>query len=281
MLRRKIFQILTQKSAYLLAMCLTLICVGFVSQAASPARNYDPHPGYISGVEKQNSDSGIEVPVVVKPADDGPTLREKIFNPELSKEFKDRYEDKFGRTEPERIYNSPNKYTYYDDLYTLQGTQEQVNTQKRDFGDYMIRRLIEYHADRYAKSDPQVRPLWEAKERLSQVKVEVQEVKFDAKYSLAGNILDLRARSPWFDTKVSLILRGATPNETIVSVTRDLSASLNIEGRFLSSDAKTTTILSKKIRPNLASTLTFSTFTGDSILSVRETLYLAGIGYIF
>ncbi len=281
MLRQSFFKFFMQKGAFLFSTALLFFCLGREATAASVTRNYEPHPGYLSSVENKDSDPGIEVPVVVKPADDGPTLREKIFNPELSKEFKDRYEDKFGRTEPERIYNSPNKYTYYDDLYTLQGTQEQVNIQKRDFGDYMIRRLIEYHADRYAKSDPQVRPIWEAKERLSQVKVEVQEVKFDAKYSLAGNILDLRARSPWFDTKVSLILRGATPTETIVSVTKDLTSSLNIEGRFLSADAKTTTILSKKLRQNLNSTLTFSTFTGSSLLSVRESLYLAGLGYIF
>lgn len=269
------------KGRFLLAFWVCILVFSQNSQAKAFVRNYDPHPGYLSKVENEKDDDGVEIPFIVKPSDDGPILRDKIFNPELSKEFKDRYEDKFGRTEPERVYNSPNKYTYYDDLYTMQGTPEQVNNQKRDFGDYMIRRLIEYHADRYAKSDPAVRPIWEAKERISQVKVEVKEVKFDAKYSLAGNILDLRARAPWFDTKVSLILTGAKPTETIVSVTKDATQTINLEGRYLSADAKTSAILTKRFSPVLSSTLTVSTFTGYSELSVRERLYLAGLSLLF
>jgi len=243
-------------------------------------RNYEAHPGYLANVENEKNDSGIEIPFIARPSE-GLELREKIFNSELSKEFKDRYEDKFGRTEPERVYNSPNKYTYYDDLYTLQGTPEQVNDQKRQFGEYMMRRLVEYHADRYAKSDPQVRPIYEAKERLSQIKVEVQQVKFDAKYSLAGNILDLRARSPWFDTKVSLILAGANPTETIVSVTKEATPSLGLEARYLEADAKIAGIITKKLSPLLTSTLTASACTGDSQLTPRETLYLVGMSLLF
>ena len=51
-----------------------------------------------------------------------------------------------------------------------------------DYGQYVLRRLSEYHVDNFAKSDPSVRPLWEAKEKLSKVNVQVQKVKVDMEY---------------------------------------------------------------------------------------------------
>ncbi len=244
--------------------------------AASFDRNYDQHPGYLSSVKNEIDDEGVEIAFIGKPSATSIPLKEKIFNSEISKEFKDRYEDKFGRTEPERVYNSPNKQTYYDDLYTLQGTPAQVADQKRDFGNYMMARLVEYHTDNYLKSDPAMRPVYEAKERLSQVKVEVDQVKFDAKYSLAANLIDLRARAPWFDTKITL-----GTNEKLVSVTRTQSPSIGFEARYLAIDQKIAGIVTKRLSKSLVTSFTASSCTGESTSSVRETLYLSGLTLLF
>ncbi len=246
------------------------------SKAANYQRNYSVHSGYLANVNDEINDDGVEISFIGKPAATSVPLKEKIFNSEISKEFKDRYEDKFGRTEPERVYNSPNKQTYYDDLYTLQGTSAQVADQKRDFGNYMMARLVEYHFDNYLKSDPAVRPIYEAKERLSQIKVEVDEVKLDAKYSLSANVIDLRARHPWFDTKITL-----ASNERYISITRAHSPSVGLETRYLVVDQKIAGILTKRLNRALVTSFTLSACTGDSTSSVRETLYLSGLTLLF
>lgn len=255
---------------------LILMFLSLNSFAAEYTRDYEEHTGYVSSLTNEIKDDGVEIPFIDKPASNQLSLKEKIFNSELSKEFKDRYEDKFGRTEPERVYNSPNKQTYYDDLYTYQGTSAQVDEQKRDFGNYMMARLVEWHADNYLKSDPSMRPVYEAKERLSQVKVEVDEVKLDGKYSLAGNFIDLTARAPLFDTKITI-----GSNQRILSFTRAQSPSLGLEARYLDIDKKAAGIVTKRISKTLATSFTASACTGDSTASIRETLYLSGLSYNF
>ncbi len=253
-----------------------LVFFGLPSYAEEMNRNYEDHPGYVSSLENEKNDPGVEVPFIDKPAANQISLKEKIFNTELSKEFKDRYEDKFGRTEPERVYNSPNKYTYYDDLYTLQGTPSQVDDQERAFGNYMMARLVEYHFDNYLKSDPSMRTIYETKERLSQVKVEVDEVKFDAKYDLAGNLIDLRARAPLFDTKITI-----GSGQRILSFTRAQTPTVGLEARYLDIDKKVAGIITKRFTRFLTTSFTASACTGDSTASPRETLYLSGLSYNF
>ncbi len=253
-----------------------VIFFGNQTLATEFIRNYEEHSGYLSSVTNEIDDEGIEIPFIGKPAITAIPLKEKIFNSEISKEFKDRYEDKFGRTQAERVYNSPNKQTYYDDLYTLQGTPAQVDDQKREFGNYMMARLVEYHADNYLKSDPQMRPVYEAKERLSNVKVEVQEVKFDIKYSLPGNLIDVMARAPWFNTKITF-----SQNERLFSITRTQSPTVGLEARYLALDQKIAGIVTKRLTRSLVTSYTVSGCTGDTGASVRETLYLAGMSLAF
>lgn len=244
--------------------------------ATDYSRDYGPHPGYVSSVLNEKNDEGVEIPFLEKPKINYVQIKERIFNSEISREFQNRYEEKFGRTEAERVYNSPNKDTYYDDLYTLNGTPQQVDDQKRAFGNYIIARLIEYHTDNYLKNDPSARPIYEAKERLSSLKVEVQDVKFDAKYELAGNTIDLRARAPWFDTKITF-----GSSQHLVSLTRAQTPSLGFEARYLIIDQKAAAIVSKRFSRTVSASFTASASTADSTVSQRETLYLAGLSLAF
>lgn len=244
-------------------------------------RDYSPHKGYIQDIHKDDGEIGEEIPLLEKPEKTGPSLKEQIFNSELSREFKTRYEDKFGKTESERIFNSPNKYTYYDDLYTMRGTPEQVSAQRQEFGEYMMRRLVEYHADNIAKNDPQIRPVWEAKEKISQIKVEIDEVKFDARYSFAGNIFDIRAHTNTVEAKSSITFAGSGVFENILSVNKKFTPRFQAEIRYLTVDAKLASILTKSWPKGYVTTLTLSTAVADSTRSPRDTLYLVGAGYLF
>lgn len=259
----------------------------FAVPHAFGARHYGPHSGYLE-TTKGERDTQVEDMILVQPPESlGPTLRERIFNDKLSKEFRDRYEEKFGRTEVERIYHSPNRYTYYDDVYGFDGSVQDMNDERRRFGEFMIRRLAEYHVDSYAKSDPSVRPLWEAKERLSQVKLEVSRFRFDVKYSISGNTLDVNAVNPWLSTsRVRLHMNsgafGPGPvEETIVSLGRNLTNTVVLEGHAYLTDGIFSVLARKSLSERLATTATFSTFFKDQGTSIRESLYLSGLSYTF
>ncbi len=242
--------------------------------ATEYTRDYSPHSGYVSSVQDEKNDDGIEIPFISPPAITTVPIKEKIFNSEISRELQNRYEDKFGRTEAERVYNSPNKDSYYEDLYMLNGTRQQADDQKRAFGNYMMARLVEYHTDRYLKSDPTARPIYEAKERLSKVRVEVQEVKIDAKYDLAGNTVDVMAKAPWFNTKLTV-----GTNQKFLSVTRQQTPSVGLEARYLMIEQKIAAIITKRMSQALSLSLTASKCTDDN--PVCEKLLLGGLGLVF
>lgn len=270
-------------SLWLLVLMMALVVL---SSGPVYARNFGAHEGYIFAVPEERLERVTDLVIIQPPKDDGPTLRERIFNDTLSKEFRERYEEKFGRTEAQQAYNSPNKFTYYDDLYGFRGSDQDVNRERRRFGEFMIRRLTEWHFDNYAKNDPKVRPVWEAKERLSQVHVEVQQFRFDIKYTLSGNTADLNIVNPWVTSKVSVQMDpgafGPGPvQETIFSLGKRLTPTVSLDGYYYLTDGIVTVVGRKALAPRLSASLTASTFTKEGGRSRRESLYLAGISYSF
>ncbi len=267
---------------------LGLFLVVLLTQGFSAlARSYAPHEGYLSSVEKERDQTVSDLVVVPFPAENGPTLKEKIFNPELSKEFKESYEQKFGRTEQQQILNPANKNLYYDNLYGIRGTDQDVNDERRKFGEYMVRRLLEFHVDNYAKSDPKIRPVWEAKERLSKVEVPVgPQMHLDVRYSIAGNTMDVFVKNPWVRAKVTVQMNPAVfgpgpVDEIIYSLGKDVTKTVSLEADYKSIDGIVAYIGRKNLTERLSATLTTSTFTHDGGQSVRESLYLAGLNYVY
>jgi hypothetical protein len=257
----------------------------FVSVAF--ARDYSDNSGYLSTTDGERGSDEKDLLIPPPPPDNTSNLNAIIFNDKLNKEFKEKYEQTFGYSQLEQVLNSPNPNTYYNDIYGFQGSAQAYDQARSDFGNYVIRRLAEYHVDNYAKTDPNVRPLWEAKERLSQVKVEIQKVRFDVQYSIAGNTLDLKAVNPWLTTcQVRLQMNpgafGPGPvDETIISVGRPITTTISAESHYKITEGIVDYILRKSITPHLGGTLTFSTFTNESTISVRESRYLSGLSYIF
>jgi len=269
------------RSLFIAACCWVAGLPGFAH-----AREYRPHEGYLVTTEGERESRIEEMLVIQPPAAEGPTLHDRIFDSKLSQEFRERYEEKFGRTEVQRVYNSPNKYTYYDDLYGFRGTPQEVDDEKRRFGEFMIRRLTEYHVDNYARNDPKVRPVWEAKEKLSNVQLQVAQFRLDMAYSIAGNTLDLVVVNPWVSSKVTLLMDpgrfGPGPvDETIVSASRALTEATSVESHYYLNDGIASLILKRAHSANLATSLTASTFTKAEGKSTRETLYLAGLSFGF
>ena len=275
------------RAIHIAAATLALITSALWAPFAFAQRDYTDHSGYLVSTEGERDRRTSDMIIIQPPASDGPTLQQYIFNEKLSKEFSDRYEEKFGRTEVERVYNSPNRYTYYDDMYGFKGTPEQANQERRDFADFMIRRLAEYHVDNFTKSNPRARVIWEAKERLSNVNVQVQQFRFDVNYEIAGNTFDMKIANPYLTmARVRIQMNpsalGPGPvDEATISLGRPVTKSLSLETHFKTQDGVISYIARQAITPRLGGTLTVSTFLKQSGVTNRESLYLSGFSYVF
>ena len=251
-------------------------------QAAHAARSYGLNKGYVSDVHSEREQVVHDLPLIAAPEEPTQTLQNEIFNDTLTKEFRERYQQRFGYTDVEQAYYSPNRFTYYSDLYGFKGTPEENNQARQDFGAYMLRRLAEWHVDNYLKNDPKARPIYEAKEKLSNVKLEVDTFKFDARYSFSDNTVDLNCKNPYADTSVTIAMGGsAGPPETIVSLSRPVTKTSTVETHWKTQDGIISLIGRKALGKALGTSLTLSTYTRPEGVSTRESLYLAGLSYVF
>jgi hypothetical protein len=223
---------------------------------------------------------------VLRPVE-GPSLHGRIFTDALNQEFKTRYEERFGRTEIERVALAPNRFTYYNDVYGFRGTPEEVTQERRRFAEFMMRRLAEWHFENYAKNDPKVRPVWEAKEKISNLKVEVASFRIDARYSLSGNVLDVNMVNPWVKSHLTLEMdpnsMGPGPvRESIWTVVKPIHDRYTVEARWRVSDGIVSIIQHRPVQlgrfGGWHASLTTSAAVKDGGTSTRETLWLAGVG---
>lgn len=241
--------------------------------------------GYTDDVRGEREEKSRELIWAPRPADLA-VLRDRIFNEALSREFRERYQERFGRTEEEQVALAPNRLSYYNDVYGMKGTPQELLDERRKFGEFMVRRLTEWHVENYAKNDPAVRPMWEAKEKISNLKVEVASFRVDAQYSIAGNMLDVKMVNPWVQSKVTLIMNpdqfGPGPiDETLLSVVKPVTSRYTVEGRWRVTDGIVSLIQYHPIGRHWSGNLVTSAAIKDGGTSPRQTLWLAGVSRAF
>lgn len=258
------------------------VSLGSVEASAKSLRKVPR--GYVSDVKNERTEVSVELVWIQNPNTDA-LLRERIFNQTLSREFRERYEQRFGQTEIERVFLAPNRTSYYNDVYGVKGTPQEISDERRKFGEFMVRRLAEWHVENYAKNDPSARVVWEAKERISNMKVEVASFRIDAQYSIAGNILDIKMVNPYVQSKLSLLMNpdqfGPGPvDEALLSVFKAVNSRYAVEGRWRVTDGFVSLI---QYRPlgSWSGSLTASAAIHGAGRSARETLWLAGVSRTF
>ncbi|MEO0335228.1 MAG: hypothetical protein AAF202_02470 [Pseudomonadota bacterium] len=134
------------------------------------------HPGYVMDVEYEQTSRTEEFNIFSGPPKEKKRdLRGVIFDRTLTREFRYRYEQQFGRSEIERNVVNPSRFDEYFYRTSVGVSIEEDSQRKQIFGEYMIKRLTEHHIDQYAKSTPELRRVYELKDRLSKVKVEVRK----------------------------------------------------------------------------------------------------------
>ncbi|MFN7453217.1 MAG: hypothetical protein ACK5RO_01020 [Pseudobdellovibrionaceae bacterium] len=160
--------------------------------------------GYTQDIQKEKADRFYEVYLFsYRPAPER-NLHQQIFSP-LTSEFKLKYREVFGQVDAESISYQPANFGMLDNFKGYNSAAEEENKKRKTFAEYMTKRLFEHHVDNYFKNDPTMRPVYEAKEKLSNINVQVnQSFKFNFRYKLSGNTLDINVLNPWIDSKLTL-----------------------------------------------------------------------------
>ncbi|MCC7404268.1 MAG: hypothetical protein IT288_07715 [Bdellovibrionales bacterium] len=259
-------------SIRLLILAIIVLAQGFNAQGQERlvAKVVGEHWGYLPSLAEERNMDVVEMVLIDNPARESVPLNLIIFDSQLSREFRDRYQLKFGQTEAEQNLSAPNQFYTYEHAQGVRVTPQEDVQRKRAYGEYMVRRLTEHHVDQYAQASPNLRPVYELKERVSNVNLEVRKgYKVRLHYSLSGNYIDVKMENPLdVATKVTLQMDESSfgpssVNETILAIGYPLTQSVSV-GTHYKINAKAFSLAGyKSLRPNLSTSLTGSTAAVD------------------
>ena len=270
------------------AFCLIWLFIPAVGFGQTDEDVVGYHPGYVMDVEYEQTSRTEEFNIFSSPQGDKKRdLRGVIFDKILSREFRYRYEQQFGRSAVERNVINPSRFDQYFYRTSVGVTLEEDAERKQIFGEYMTKRLAEHHIDQYEKSTPELRRVYELKDRLSKVKVEVKQgYKLDMNYSLSGNFFQVRLKNPKdLDARVFMQMDPQAFGPGAVQDTRlTLGGRLDRLWRF-TTDAFIEReggrfVIRRSLLPGVSSSLTLSHFPFKPERNQREeTLGILGIAW--
>lgn len=188
-------------SSILLVLMLTLQWNG-QGKLTSKVRWPASQNGYVVDVESEKEEQYYEVYLAPPQGQLKVDYRNKIFNRELTREFQNRYHERFGYIDTDGLNYAANQFTQFNENRGRVAALEQSVIKRRAFGEYMIRRLGEWHIDNYFKSEPSMRQVYELKEKYSNMQVEVApSAKLDMHYSFSDNSAEFVLQNPYCDAK--------------------------------------------------------------------------------
>lgn len=248
-------------SGFIFALTALLIQGMAWGQEGERPKIYGSHYGYTFDVAEERNRRDIEMVMLEEPKDPKKPLKEIIFNEKLSKEFQDQYKYRFGQTQAEQIINSPGRFDEYTYYNTQKVTIQDYQIYQKQFAEYMGRRLVEYHVDNWVRSDRDLRPVYEFKDRVSNVNVQVQEYKLNWKYNFAGPSMDLSVDNPYkIETKVRVQMNGiiSSPNEVIYTVGYPVSQRVKVTAVYKQINTLYQLVWSRRMTERLSLSLTGS-----------------------
>jgi hypothetical protein len=244
---------------------------------------FGAHYGYISNVREERNKRDIEM-VMLERAKDPPKDRSApIVDEKLAKEFQQQYQYRFGQTQVEQVINSPgqfDEYTYYSNNNV---TLTEYRKYQRQFAEYMGRRLTEHHVDKWAKNDPAIRPVYEFKDRISNLNMEVKKgYKVKWKYNFAGPNMDLKLENPYdVEAKIRAEMTGviSAPTEVIYTIGYDFTPRVHGTFMYKQEDGIYQLITSRRMTRTLTASLTASTDRRREGPTVQQDLLLLGLSW--
>jgi hypothetical protein len=203
--------------------------------------------------------------------------KDVIFDQKITNELRANYKHRFGYSSSQQNLDALNRYEEltYGNGYRV--TAEEDSKKKQEFGDYMTKRLVEYHFDRILKTNSNTKRVYEFKEKLSHVSVQVKKgFNLSSRYYYSGNYFDLKLTTPYrFTQVVSLRMNpnsfGPTPlNEVILSSYYSLTQKLNFALNYHYYREWLSFVINKRFRNGLTSTLSFESYINDLVTGVLD-----------
>jgi hypothetical protein len=250
-----------------------------------PRPVYGAHPGYLFDVDNEKNRREVEMVMLEQPKDKPKPLKEVIFNEKLSKEFQDQYRIKFGQTYAEQIVNSPSRDGDYQYSGRTVSVQDYMKYQ-RQFGEYMGRRLTEFHVDNWFKNDPQLRPVYELKDKFSNLNVEFKKsYKLVWKYNLSGPSMEASLENPYdIQTRVQVLMSGLVSKPTNVIYTLGYKFTPRVSSQALYRDLEHLyqLVCSRQMSKHIIMSITGSSgFIPDIPDRIYQNLILLGFAYYY
>ncbi len=248
--------------------------------------------GYVTDVVKERK-GPFHYEIYIPP--DKPTLPtpiiDRIFVPEIAKEFKNRYREKFGQIYADSTSYSPTQIAILDYRTGATRDLQKLNTDKKQFAEYMMRRLFEFHVDRIVRTDPDLRPIYETKEKLSKIKVQVTaKSRVEMKYSFAGNLAELMLIRPNDQFKLAIQMDPGsffitTPDEYSLVYQRPLERNMKFGTVWNYYQGRANFELSQMIKPGLSVGFGFSGSYRESMRIVppdeRDVRLSSSVSYFY
>jgi hypothetical protein len=277
--------------AYIFIAIISIYQSYALADAAYPWRDEDVRNGYTSKVNPENEDAGVILYTVEDPYKNEVKLKDKIFDEKLTKEITNRYYEKFGRTEAEIIENrTPYLNTNLTEAQSLSATEKDYQDQQKKFGNYVIRRVIEYHFDNEAKNNPDLRTVYETKQKVEKIDVSFSKnFKMRGKYNIAANTLSFTLKNPYMNAESRFEF---ADHEIVYSLFRDLPKKYSFISDYYVHNPTLDLILRKNVTSNLSFSFTYSPIhhystqdindiRSDKTVYVNDTRFVAGTSYKF
>ncbi|MGE4133723.1 MAG: hypothetical protein AB7F86_18950 [Bdellovibrionales bacterium] len=268
-----------------LALILTLFFSGFAAAKDSSLVNesYGSHYGYVFDVADEKTRRDVEMVMLPQPPRRDKSLKEVIFNQKLSKEFVDQYEARFGRSQPEQVFNTVARSDDFNFYGGQTVTVRQYQLYQEQYAEYMGRRLVEYHFDKWAKEDPEFRPIYEAKDKISNVNFQVRKgYKFKWRYNFAGPNMEARLENPYdvnLNARIEMTGIISDPTEYVYTIGYPVSPRLSVSLIHRQIDEVYQLVFSRSLNSSTSVSVSGSTDQSDKGASVRQDLILVGLGW--
>ena len=275
---------LTRHRQKLFALILVCILLPRGARAADEdARTtFGAHPGYLFNVVEEKDKRDIEMVMLEPPKENKKPLSKVIFDEKLSKEFQDQYRYRFGETNAEQVLNNPGRddeYTYYNSTSV---TVLDYQKYQRQFGEYMARRLVEYHFDNFVKSDKTLKPIYDAKDKFSNLNVQVASYKLNYKYNFAGPSMEISLDNPYnVQTKIQIMMSGiiSAPVDIIYTLGYQLNPRVHLEALYKQAEQLAQVVASRRLTKHISTSVTASTGQLPSDPTFYQNLLLFGFSW--
>lgn len=234
--------------------------IGFEAQAVE----YDPtNSGYLSSVKDERYELSEEIVIVAPIEDTRPSLHDRIFTEKLTDDFTERYENEFGRTETQQFQSVPSRFFDKEVKPGEYVSEEEYTDKQQKFGNYVARRLFEFHTDNYMKNTPSVRGVYAVKEKLSDMQVKTKSgYKARFRYSISANQVEMRVENP-YDIETKIIFYrieklGSPDQETLSSLGYNFTKTIKFVTDYATEDHRFSMSGVKRLKANWSTSLTGS-----------------------